>query len=42
MSVINSLLKIFVGDKKQQDLKKLQPIVGQVHSYGSTDSRSIQ
>jgi preprotein translocase subunit SecA len=32
MSVINSLLKIFVGDKKQQDLKKLQPIVGQVHS----------
>ncbi len=33
MSVINSLLKIFVGDKKQQDLKKLQPIVGQVHSF---------
>lgn len=35
MSVINSLLKIFVGDKKQQDLKKLQPIVGQVHSLES-------
>jgi preprotein translocase subunit SecA len=33
MSVINSLLKIFVGDKKQQDLKKLQPIIGQVHSF---------
>lgn len=33
MSVINSLLKIFVGDKKQQDLKILQPIVSQVHTF---------
>jgi preprotein translocase subunit SecA len=35
MSIINSLLKIFVGDKKQEDLKKLKPIVGQVLSFES-------
>lgn len=35
MSLINSLLKVFVGDKKQQDLKKLEPIVGQVHAFDS-------
>lgn len=35
MSIINSLLKVFVGDKKQKDLKLLQPIVNQVHTFDS-------
>jgi len=32
MSIINSVLKVFVGDKKKKDLKLLQPIVTNVHS----------
>ncbi len=35
MSIVNSLLKVFVGDKKQKDLKLLQPIVNQVHTFDS-------
>ena len=33
MSLINSILKTFVGDKRKKDLKQLQPIVDQVRSY---------
>ena len=33
MSLLNSILSAFVGDKKKKDLKILQPIVGQVHSF---------
>mgnify|MGYP001791271501 CR=1 FL=1 len=33
MSVLNSIIKIFVGDKQQKDLKALQPIVDKVKSF---------
>jgi len=35
MKILDSVLKVFVGDKKKQDLKELQPIVGKVHSFES-------
>ncbi|UMB54796.1 preprotein translocase subunit SecA [Lutibacter sp. A64] len=35
MSIINSVLKIFVGDKKKSDLKLLQPIVKKVAAFES-------
>ncbi|WBX75174.1 preprotein translocase subunit SecA [Tenacibaculum ovolyticum] len=33
MSVLNSIIKLFVGDKQQKDLKSLQPIVDKVRSF---------
>lgn len=33
MSLINSILKAFVGDKSQKDIKALQPIVQKIRSY---------
>ena len=33
MNIINSMLKVFVGDKKKSDLKLLQPIVAKVSSF---------
>jgi len=33
MSIINSILKTFVGDKKKKDLKILQPIVAKVAKF---------
>jgi preprotein translocase subunit SecA len=33
MSILNSVLKAFVGDKKKSDLKKLQPIVKKVAAF---------
>jgi len=33
MSFINSVLKVFVGDKKKKDLKILQPIVDKVRAF---------
>ncbi len=33
MSFINSILKVFVGDKKKKDLKLLQPIVDKVKTF---------
>ena len=33
MSVLNTVLKLFVGDKQKKDLKLLQPIVGDVRVY---------
>lgn len=36
MSILNSIIKIFVGDKQQKDLKLIQPIVDQVKSIEGT------
>ncbi len=33
MNIINSILKVFVGDKKKKDLKLLQPVVGSVNVF---------
>ncbi len=33
MSILNSVIKIFVGDKQQKDLKILQPIVEKVKAF---------
>ncbi len=33
MSLLDSVLKVFVGDKKKKDLKILQPIVGSVRAF---------
>ena len=33
MNLLNSVLKVFVGDKKKKDLKILQPIVNSVHAF---------
>ncbi len=33
MSILNSVIKLFVGDKQQKDLKELQPIVGKVKAF---------
>ena len=42
MSFLNSVLKVFVGDKKKKDLKLLQPIVDKVRSFDNEmDSLSI-
>ena len=35
MSILNSIIKLFVGDKQQKDLKSLQPIVDKVRSFES-------
>ena len=36
MSILNSVIKIFVGDKQQKDLKILQPIVEKVTAFNSS------
>ncbi len=33
MSLLNSILSVFVGDKRKKDLKQLQPIVIEVNSF---------
>jgi len=33
MKILDSILKTFVGDKKKKDLKILQPIVDEVHTF---------
>ena len=33
MSVLNSVIKLFVGDKQQKDLKILQPVVTDVNAF---------
>ena len=35
MSILNSVIKIFVGDKQQKDLKILQPVVDHVKKFES-------
>ena len=33
MSILNSVLKIFIGDKTKKDLKKITPIVKKINNY---------
>ena len=33
MSIINSILKVFVGDKAANDIKAIQPIVAKINSF---------
>ena len=33
MSLINSILKAFVGDKSQKDVKAIQPLINQIRSF---------
>jgi preprotein translocase subunit SecA len=33
MSLLNSIISVFVGDKRKKDLKQLQPIVNEVNSF---------
>ena len=33
MSILNSVLKIFIGDKTKKDLKKITPIVEEINNY---------
>ncbi|QYS85628.1 preprotein translocase subunit SecA [Flavobacterium oreochromis] len=33
MSFINSILKVFVGDKSQKDIKAIQPIINKIRSF---------
>src|SRR5690606_4139859 len=33
MSLLNSVLKAFVGDKAKKDVKELRPLVDQIHTY---------
>ncbi|AXG72751.1 preprotein translocase subunit SecA [Flavobacterium arcticum] len=33
MSLINNILKAFVGDKSEKDIKAIQPIIKKVHSF---------
>ncbi|WP_209405967.1 preprotein translocase subunit SecA [Pseudozobellia sp. WGM2] len=35
MSFLNSVLKVFVGDKSEKDVKELQPLVKQIKSFES-------
>jgi preprotein translocase subunit SecA len=35
MSLLNSVIKVFVGDKQQKDLKLLQPIVEKTNSFAA-------
>ncbi|MCB0486060.1 MAG: preprotein translocase subunit SecA, partial [Flavobacteriaceae bacterium] len=39
MSIINSVLKVFVGDKNKKDLKQLQPIVDNVKAVETNISK---
>ena len=39
MSILNSVLKLFVGDKKKSDLKLLQPIIANVRAFESEISK---
>ncbi len=32
MSILNSVLKTFVGDKTKKDLSKIRPLVGQINN----------
>ena len=33
MSLINSILKVFVGDKSQKDVKQIQPLINKVKTF---------
>ena len=36
MSLLNSVLKVFVGDKSKQDVKAILPVVNQIKEFEST------
>ncbi|MDR2224154.1 MAG: preprotein translocase subunit SecA [Flavobacteriaceae bacterium] len=36
MSLINSILKVFVGDKSERDIKAIKPIIEKIRSYEGT------
>ena len=36
MSLLNSVIKIFVGDKAKKDIKEIQPLVDKIKSFEST------
>ena len=36
MSIVDSILKIFVGDKSQKDVKAIQPIIAKIKSFESS------
>ncbi len=38
MSILNSVIKLFVGDKQQKDLKILQPVIADVNKFEATIS----
>ena len=42
MSLLNSVLKIFVGDKQKKDLKLLQPIVTEVMAFESEMNACVE
>ena len=31
--MLGKILKLFVGDKSKKDLKEINPIINQIHSY---------
>ena len=33
MSILNSVLKVFVGDKSKQDVKSIMPIVNEIKRF---------
>ena len=33
MSILSSVLKLFVGDKTKKDLKKISPVVKEINNY---------
>ncbi|CEN51903.1 hypothetical protein CCAN11_2370019 [Capnocytophaga canimorsus] len=35
MSIVNSLIKIFVGDKAKKDIKAIEPIVAKIKTYAA-------
>jgi preprotein translocase subunit SecA len=39
MSILNSVIKLFVGDKQQKDLKILQPVVDDVNKFENSFSK---
>ncbi|MCL4137278.1 UNVERIFIED_CONTAM: hypothetical protein GTU68_028792, partial [Idotea baltica] len=39
MSILNSVIKLFVGDKQQKDLKNLQPVVDNVKKFEAEISK---
>jgi preprotein translocase subunit SecA len=39
MSILNSVIKLFVGDKQQKDLKILQPVVDDVNTFETAFSK---
>ena len=39
MSILNSVIKLFVGDKQQKDLKFLQPVVDDVNKFETAFSK---